>query len=87
MVRDNCTDTIYGAGLSQAVSLSWRGWLEDGKALAVREMKAAAVTVKAWVLRARSRRHLRQLDARLLADVGLTRVQSIEEAQKPFWVE
>lgn len=87
MVRDNCTDTIYGTGLSQAVSLSWRGWLEDGKALAAREMKAAAATVKAWTVRARTRRHLRHLDARLLADVGLTRVQALEEAHKPFWVK
>ncbi len=33
----------------------------------------------------RQRRHLRQLDAHLLQDVGLTTAQAEREAQKPFW--
>ena len=31
------------------------------------------------------RQALRELDNRLLADIGLTREQAIEEANKPFW--
>ncbi|WP_172327304.1 DUF1127 domain-containing protein [Mangrovicoccus sp. HB161399] len=33
----------------------------------------------------RQRRQLRQLDAHLLRDLGLTRAQAEREAQKPFW--
>lgn len=35
--------------------------------------------------RARERRQLMHLDARLLRDMGLTRAQARSEAEKPFW--
>lgn len=35
--------------------------------------------------RLQSRRELRELDARLLADIGLDRAEALEEARKPFW--
>ena len=35
--------------------------------------------------RARERRSLAQLDDRLLADIGLTREQQVEECSKSFW--
>lgn len=35
--------------------------------------------------RMRSRRQLRELDARLLADIGLSREAALQEARKPFW--
>jgi uncharacterized protein YjiS (DUF1127 family) len=35
--------------------------------------------------RAQSRRQLRELDDRLLADIGLSREAAREEARKPFW--
>lgn len=42
-----------------------------------------------WLLegmeRARQRRELAQLDARMLRDLGLTRGQALAEARKPFW--
>ena len=87
MINDNCTDTICGSGLSQAVSLSWRGWLEDGKRLMAAEFERAFTPMLTWRRRVHTRRHLATLDAHLLADVGLTRAQALEEAQKPFWVE
>ena len=36
--------------------------------------------------RQRQRRQLRDLDDRLLADIGLTRYQAEVEARKPFWI-
>ena len=33
----------------------------------------------------RQRQHLLELDERLLADIGISRRQAIDEARKPFW--
>lgn len=38
-----------------------------------------------WHRRSRARRHLALLDGRVLADLGLTRVQQRAEAGKWFW--
>ncbi|MFQ6021783.1 MAG: DUF1127 domain-containing protein [Acidiferrobacterales bacterium] len=38
-----------------------------------------------WQERARQRRHLMELDDRLLGDIGLTRADVVREASKPFW--
>jgi uncharacterized protein YjiS (DUF1127 family) len=35
--------------------------------------------------RQRQRRALRELDARLLRDIGLTRQEALREGSKPFW--
>ena len=40
-----------------------------------------------WMNRYEARRHLLDLDERLLRDIGLTRVEAEHEAAKPFWVE
>jgi uncharacterized protein YjiS (DUF1127 family) len=39
----------------------------------------------ALVRRARERRALADLDDRMLHDIGITRVEAIREAEKPFW--
>lgn len=44
-----------------------------------------AKIARIWWRRARTRRQLRDLDDRLLADAGITRDQAREEAAKPFW--
>lgn len=38
-----------------------------------------------WRFRARSRRDLESLDARLLEDIGVSRPLASREAAKPFW--
>ena len=38
-----------------------------------------------WQLRHAGRRHLEGLDERLLRDIGLSRVDALREASKPFW--
>ncbi len=48
---------------------------------------AAAVTVLDWQRRARERRMLLGLDARMLRDVGLTPADAEREARKPFWIQ
>ena len=44
-------------------------------------------SIAAWILRSGQRRALRELaqEGRLLADIGLTREQALDEAAKPFW--
>ena len=39
-----------------------------------------------WVERARSRKHLAELDTHLLRDIGLTREQANQESVKRFWM-
>ncbi len=38
-----------------------------------------------WQARERQRRQLRELDDRLLRDIGISRVDAGREARKPFW--
>ena len=38
-----------------------------------------------WQERARQRRHLASLDDRLLRDIGISRLDAINEIDKPFW--
>ena len=38
-----------------------------------------------WRNRARQRRHLAELDDRLLRDIGLSRVEVEHEISRPFW--
>jgi uncharacterized protein YjiS (DUF1127 family) len=38
-----------------------------------------------WQERARSRHQLARLDARMLKDIGLSRLDALREADKPFW--
>jgi uncharacterized protein YjiS (DUF1127 family) len=38
-----------------------------------------------WLDRARQRRHLGELDDRLLRDIGLSRAEVEHEVARPFW--
>ena len=40
---------------------------------------------RTWQARAIARRHLSELDDRLLADIGMDRAGAVDEAAKPFW--
>ncbi|RED49120.1 DUF1127 domain-containing protein [Aestuariispira insulae] len=52
-------------------------------------MKAAVTTVlthlHVWQIRIDQRRHLQELDRRLLSDMGFSFEQADREAAKPFW--
>ena len=90
MYRDNCMHTIpASSGISrlsaEQMTLSWRGWVEDGRRLLAHELAAAWSTLKTWHRRATARSHLAQLDARMLDDIGLTPDEARRIASKPFW--
>ncbi len=42
-------------------------------------------TLNKWQERVDMRAQMRELDARLLEDVGLTRLDTQQESNKPFW--
>ncbi len=44
-----------------------------------------SLTLNMWYDRARQRRHLAQLDDRLLSDIGVDRATAMQEVSKPFW--
>jgi uncharacterized protein YjiS (DUF1127 family) len=48
-------------------------------------LRRCGAVLRIWVARARQRRALRELDDRLLGDIGLTRVDAERECAKPFW--
>ena len=48
-------------------------------------IQKALATLRTWRRRARTRRQLLTLDARMLADIGVSRVDASREAAKPFW--
>lgn len=47
---------------------------------------AIASTTMLWQRRARSRIHLRDLEAHLLDDIGISPERRDREVHKPFWV-
>jgi len=55
------------------------------RSMSARLVHRALMRVISYRDRARQRAQLRGLDARLLDDVGLTRMQADLEAGKPFW--
>lgn len=47
--------------------------------------RTLADILAAWQARLDSRRHLLELDDRLLRDIGISRYDAEREAAKPFW--
>jgi len=68
---------------------SWTGGLFARQALAPRAGLSPSVRLidrlLAWQDRATQRRQLAELDAALLADIGLSRASADHEAGKAFW--
>ena len=48
----------------------------------IRKLKSLIIT---WKVRAQSRKHLAEMDSRLLKDIGLTEADRSQEVVKPFW--
>ena len=48
-------------------------------------IRKALVTLRTWHWRARTRRQLLTLGDRMLADIGVSRMDASREAAKPFW--
>jgi uncharacterized protein YjiS (DUF1127 family) len=46
-----------------------------------------AVSVLKWEERRQTRRSLKQLDAHMLRDIGISQAEAHAEATKPFWAK
>lgn len=59
--------------------------VETIKKVLVKGLNTGFETLRAWQRRDGERRHLAQLDARLIADAGLPAGFAAAESAKPFW--
>ena len=71
--------------MSQSYSL--RGPARAGSIVAAGQaaLSSLAGMTAIWLNRRQGRQDLRELDDRLLADVGISREDALREAGKPFW--
>ena len=84
MTNTTSPSTAYGVQ-APFVGVDFKG---AGFRALVRAKKIPALVVETltrWQRRADSRRRISQLEDYILADVGLTRTDLVEEARKPFW--
>jgi uncharacterized protein YjiS (DUF1127 family) len=52
---------------------------------AIHPVAAAVALIARWLETARQRKALAALDDHALRDLGITRVEAVREAEKPFW--
>jgi uncharacterized protein YjiS (DUF1127 family) len=78
-----CTSTIPARDLETAGHLSWLARVLVG--LGAMLGKARRRQMLFELEKARQRGILKELDGRLLDDIGVTRGQARREAHKPFW--
>jgi uncharacterized protein YjiS (DUF1127 family) len=51
----------------------------------IHPVAAPFALIARWIGRARKREALAALDDHSLRDIGITRVEAVREAEKPFW--
>lgn len=73
-IHDTLTHSARGDGMGRRLSHRW------GSALV-----AAVDTFGTWNERRRQRRALESLPDHLLRDIGVSRLDAEQEADKPFW--
>ena len=71
--------------IMKTIALAFAPGLADRMPAASRNRPSLWTRVTTWHRVARERRRLLELDARLLADMGLTPDEAAWEASRPFW--
>ena len=49
------------------------------------KLHALGERLSTWLMRYRTRIQLAKLDDRMLGDIGISRVDALQESSKPFW--
>jgi len=79
------TDT-FSTHLSARHARNRRIWPENSKASGpVGVIVRVIDLILLWQERAHSRYRLAQLDERMLKDIGISRLDALQESAKPFW--
>ena len=79
------SQAAYLAGSDRSGSIAAKGASLRGSRQPVGWIKTIWAVLREWQTRVESRRHIRELDARLLRDIGVTRAEIESEIAKPFW--
>lgn len=66
------------------IRLSWMGSIIPSLQINIPIIRGIDATLT-WIERAQQRRALARLDDRLLADIGISRVDALREADRPSW--
>ena len=85
MLKQDCIDTKYRSETLFPSGLTLRTWLLSGMELAACQAIQAAATLKRWRNRSHQRRVLAELPDYMLKDIGIGRMDALQEADKPFW--
>ena len=85
MLRHDCTHTITMPVAASGASDRWKSWVLVGVNLLVADVARVLNSLITWQRRKNWRASLRDLDGRLLRDIGMTREQALLESKKPFW--
>jgi len=79
------SQAAYLAGSDRSGSIEAKGEPLRGSLHPVGLIAKLWALLRSWQERIESRRHIRELDARLLRDIGVTRAEIDSEIAKPFW--
>jgi uncharacterized protein YjiS (DUF1127 family) len=85
MLRQDCIDTISVPVARSGMSNSWKSWIAAGITLLAGDVARVFEILKVWQQRNTGRIRLRDIDERMLRDIGITRQDALREFNKPFW--
>ena len=85
MIRNDCIETnMTGDGLYRP-TVTWKSLFKAGIRLFLDDLHRLGGLLVMWQRRSAGRQRLRDMDARLLDDMGIGRIDALQEAAKPFW--
>ena len=85
MLKQDCIYTMYRSETFFPHELTWWAWLLSGWELAGSQARQASKTLKKWRSRHQQRRRLAELPDFILKDIGIGRIEALQESEKPFW--
>jgi len=67
------------------LSFTWKVWARAGVRLLLGDLRRLMDLLALWQRRSVDRQRLHDMDERLLKDMGIDRIDALQEAAKPFW--
>ncbi|MHA1597970.1 MAG: DUF1127 domain-containing protein [Alphaproteobacteria bacterium] len=85
MIRNDCIETSGAEDRLYRASITWNAWFKAGIRLFLVDCRRLGDLLVMWQRRSAGRQKLENMDARLLKDMGIGRIDADREAAKPFW--